>query len=131
MGTPVYAADAGQVTAIQSGIPQDPLSNVYYPGTHVPECAGKHDTADYVIITTGAGSSAIQTMYYHVNPLPSLQVNQLVVAGQQIGTVVLSGCTNAPHTHIQAKIRGVLVNFTLPCDNSHFDGGSYWYDDGP
>lgn len=131
VGTPIYAADSGTVSAIQTGIAQDPLSKVNFPGTHTPECAGKHDSADYVQITTGVGSSAIVTKYYHVKPLPGLYDDEAITAGQEIGTVVLSGCSSGPHTHIQATIGGVLVNFTLPCDNSHFDGGSYWYDDGP
>jgi murein DD-endopeptidase MepM/ murein hydrolase activator NlpD len=52
-----------------------------------------------------------------------------VTGGQQIGTIDISGCTSAPHTHIQRKVSGVLVNFTMPCDNSHFDNPSGYYDD--
>jgi hypothetical protein len=52
-----------------------------------------------------------------------------VTGGQQIGTIDISGCTSAPHTHIQRKRNGVLVNFTIPCDNSHFDDPSTYYDD--
>jgi hypothetical protein len=40
-----------------------------------------------------------------------------------------SGCTSGPHTHVQRKVNGVLVNFTMPCNNSHFDDPSTYYDD--
>jgi hypothetical protein len=31
--------------------------------------------------------------------------------------------------HPARKLNGVLVNFTMPCDNSHFDDPSGYYDD--
>lgn len=70
------------------------------------------------------------TRLYHVTILPTLAtVGIHVTAGQQIGTIDLSGCTGKEHTHIQRKVAGVLVNFTMPCDNSHFDSSTTFYDD--
>jgi hypothetical protein len=53
----------------------------------------------------------------------------LDAAGQQIGTIDISRCASAPHTHIQRKVSGVFINFTMPCDNSHSDDPSGYYDD--
>ena len=64
----------------------------------------------------------------HVTVLPSIAINTAVSAGQQIGTVDISGCTSGPHVHMQSK-SGVTINFTIPCDGSHFDDASTFYDD--
>lgn len=95
------------------------------------QCAGLHDSANYIVITHGSGTTATVTKYYHTTILPGLGVNSPVSVGQQIGTVDTSGCSSGPHTHIELRINNVLVNFTLPCDNSHFDAAGTWYDDGP
>lgn len=88
-------------------------------GTHLPRGA----RADYVEVT--GGDNAI-TRYVHVT---AIVLQGHVNAGQQIGTVDISGCTSGPHVHMNRKINGVVVNFTIPCDNSHFDAGDTWYDD--
>jgi len=38
------------------------------------------------------------------------------------------GYTGAPHVHINRKRARKIVNFTIPCDNSHFDSSGF-YDD--
>jgi hypothetical protein len=129
VGTPVYAAEGGTVTAVQSGIAHDPNSNVFNPGTSTPKCAGKAETADYVWIT---GSDGAVTKYYHVTP--TVSNGQRVTAGQQIGTVDVSGCSSGPHVHVQREVSGSKVNFVLTnCapNASKYDLGNTWYDDGP
>ncbi|WP_141554831.1 peptidoglycan DD-metalloendopeptidase family protein [Bacillus toyonensis] len=40
------------------------------------------------------------TQYVHVTPLPGLSLRTHVTAGQQIGTVDLSGSSCSPHVHM-------------------------------
>jgi hypothetical protein len=28
-----------------------------------------------------------------------------------------------------SALNGAVINFTIPCDNSHFDAADTWYDD--
>ncbi|MGH9395361.1 MAG: M23 family metallopeptidase [Terriglobia bacterium] len=119
VGSPVYAAEGGTVLVIQSG-----YSHVNEP---VSQCAGQGFHANYIEIKSSDGS--LVTRYVHVTPLTKLSVGQTVNTGDQIGTIDISGCTSGPHTHISARLNGSIINFTLPCDNSHFDDPSTWYDD--
>ncbi len=116
VGAPVYAPEAGTVH-IQGGYP-----HVNQP---VTQCAGQGYHANYINITDGSGN---RTRLVHVTALPSLAEGQQVNAGQQVGTVDLSGCTSGPHVHMSRKQAGKIVNFTIPCDNSHFDSSGF-YDD--
>jgi hypothetical protein len=115
VGAPVYAAEAGKVGRYLSGQP--------HASSDASTCAGQHYKANYVEIT---GSDGAITRYVHVSPTVT---QGPVTAGQQIGTVDISGCTTGPHTHIERWLNGVRVNFTLPCDNSHFDPADSWVDD--
>jgi len=121
VGTPVYAPESGNITAFVTGKPHDTRP--------VSQCAGQNSPADYIEIT---GSDGGVTRLYHVTILPNLAQMTIPIhvnGGQQIGTIDISGCTSAPHTHIQRRVNGALVNFTMPCDNSHFDDPSAYYDD--
>ncbi|GEM_PF-7066831 len=121
VGTPVFAPESGRITQFVQGKPHDPRP--------APQCAGQNSPADFIEITGADGGI---TRLYHVSILSSLAQMPLPIAvtgGQQIGTIDISGCTSAPHTHIQRKVNGVLVNFTMPCDNSHFDDPGSYYDD--
>ena len=127
IGTPVYAPETGNITAFVQGKPHDPRPPTAPPGQ--PHCAGQNSPANYIQIT---GSDQGVTRLYHVTILPALAQQPTpipITGGQQIGTIDISGCTSGPHTHIQRKFNGVLVNFTMPCDNSHFDDPSTYYDD--
>lgn len=120
VGTPVYAPEAGTITNFVSGQPHD--------SRPVSQCAGQNSPANFIEIQSD--SDGALTRLYHVTILPSLATRGTHVAGgQQIGTIDISGCTSAPHTHIQRKVNGVLVNFTMPCINSQFDDPSTYYDD--
>jgi murein DD-endopeptidase MepM/ murein hydrolase activator NlpD len=120
VGTPVFAPEAGVISAFVSGKPHDtrPTS----------QCAGQNSPSNFIEINSDVDHAL--TRLYHVTILPALAtLGTHVTAGQQIGTIDISGCTSGPHTHIQRKVGGVLVNFTMPCDNSHFDNPSTYYDD--
>lgn len=119
VGAPVYASEGGHISFIQSG-----FSHVNEP---VSQCAGQGFHANYIVVTSNDGS--LVTRYVHVTPLLGLVDGQEVSTSRQIGTVDISGCTSAPHTHMSARLNGSLINFTLPCDNSHYDDPSTWYDD--
>jgi hypothetical protein len=120
VGTPVYAPEAGTITNFVTGNPHDPRPT--------SQCAGQNSPANFIEIQSDSDQAL--TRLYHVTILPSLATKGThVTGGQQIGTIDISGCTSAPHTHIQRKVSGVLVNFTMPCDNSHFDNPSGYYDD--
>jgi murein DD-endopeptidase MepM/ murein hydrolase activator NlpD len=120
VGTPVFAPEAGTITNFVTGKPHD---------TRAPaQCAGQNSPANFIEIQSD--SDGALTRLYHVTILPALAtMGTHVTGGQQIGTIDISGCTSGPHTHIQRKVSGVLVNFTIPCDNSHFDDPSLYYDD--
>lgn len=108
------------ITNFVTGKPHDPRPT--------SQCAGQNSPADFIEIRSDSDQAL--TRLYHVTILSTLAtVGTHVTGGQQIGTIDLSGCTSAAHTHIQRKIGGVLVNFTRPCDNSHFDDPSTFYDD--
>jgi len=98
VGTPVYGAEGGTVSAAQSGIAHDPKSDVNKRGTSIPQWAGLGDTADYVWIT---GSDGAATKYYHVTP--TVTNGQKVNAGDKIGTVEVSGCSSGAHVHGTAR----------------------------
>jgi len=120
VGTPVNAPEAGTITNFVTGKPHDARS--------AQQCAGQNSPANFIEIRSDSDQAL--TRLYHVTILPSLAtIGTHVAGGQQIGTIDISGCTSAPHTHIQRKVNGVLVNFTTPCDNSHFDDPSGYYDD--
>jgi len=113
LGTPVYAAEDGKVVAVASG--NGPASQPY------PQCLGA--PGNYVKIR---GSDGYITTYFHLTPTVSLQA--LVSAGQQIGVLDNSGCQTKPHLHIARKDpSGNPVNFTIPCVNPtptrYFDDG--------
>jgi hypothetical protein len=116
VGAPVYAPEGGTVH-IQGGYP-----HINQPAS---QCAGQHYPANYINITDANGN---RTRLVHVTALPGLSEGQTVSAGQQVGTVDNSGCTSAPHVHMSRKQAGTVVNFTIPCDNSHFDSSGF-YDD--
>ncbi len=120
VGTPVYAPEAGTITNFVTGQPHD--------SRPTSQCAGQNSPADFIELRSDSDQAL--TRLYHVTILPTLAtIGTHVTGGQQIGTIDISGCTSAPHTHIQRKVNGVLVNFTMPCDNSHFDDPSTYYDD--
>lgn len=116
-GTPVYAAEAGQVVAVNSGAGAA-------PGGY-PACIGTGAAGNYVKIQ---GSDGYYTIYFHVMPLPSIVKGVKVTAGQEIGTLDNSGCQSGAHTHVARKdSSGNPVNFTLPCTNpvptiKYYDG---------
>lgn len=117
VGAPVSTADAGTVTKVVSGNP-----HINQPAS---SCAGQGYPANYVEITGGDG---YVTRYVHVTA--TVAQGDPVSAGQQIGTVDISGCTSGPHVHMaRHSSAGVIVNFTIPCDNSHFDAANTFYDD--
>jgi murein DD-endopeptidase MepM/ murein hydrolase activator NlpD len=117
VGAPVYAPEGGTVH-IQSGYP-----HINQP---VTQCAGQGYHANYIEITDGSGN---RTRLVHVTALPGLAEHQPVNAGDQVGTVDMSGCTDAPHVNMSRKQAGQIVNFTITgCDNSHFDASGF-YDD--
>ena len=116
VGAPVYAPEGGTVH-IQGGYP-----HINEPAS---QCAGQHYPANYINITDANGN---RTRLVHVTALPGLSEGQTVSAGQQVGTVDNSGCTSGPHVHMSRKQAGTVVNFTIPCDNSHFDSSGF-YDD--
>ncbi len=127
IGTPVYAAESGQVTAVFSTATHDPQSEVLVNG--IPACAGKGDSTNYVEIT---GADNAITRYYHTHP--TVTKGQSVTAGQQIGTVDTSGCSSGPHVHMQRKANGSMVNFVVTgCapNPPKYDLANTWYDDGP
>jgi murein DD-endopeptidase MepM/ murein hydrolase activator NlpD len=117
VGEPVYAPEAGTVH-IQGG-----YSHVNLP---VSQCAGQHYPANYINISDASGN---RTRLVHVTAVPGLTEGQSVSAGQQVGTVDISGRSSAPHVHMSRKQAGSVVNFTIPCGNSHFDDPSTFYDD--
>jgi len=120
VGTPVYAPEAGTITNFVTGQAHDPRPT--------SQCAGQNSPADFIEIKSDSDQAL--TRLYHVTILPALAtIGTHVTGGQQIGTIDISGCTSAPHTHIQRKVNGILVNFTIPCVNSHFDDPSTYYDD--
>lgn len=121
LGDPVYAMEAGTVTAAVSGV----------GAASYPACMNQHTSADHVTIQT---SDNYYTDYYHITP--TVSVNQVVNAGDEIGTVDNSGCQSKPHLHVQRRTSsGTLVNFELlacrnPLPTTVFDEGSV-YDDIP
>lgn len=119
VGTPVYAAEGGTVIAA--------LGSATHVNQPISSCAGKGYAANYVKIQSGTSPNIIVTRYVHVTPTVSQGTS--VSAGQQIGTVDISGCTSGPHVHMASALNGAVINFTIPCDNSHFDGADTWYDD--
>jgi murein DD-endopeptidase MepM/ murein hydrolase activator NlpD len=120
VGTPVYAPEAGTITNFATGNPHDTRDPSVCGGTGVP--------ANFIELQQD--SDGALTRLYHVTILANLATKGTHVnGGVQIGTIDISGCTSAPHTHIQRKVGGVLVNFTMPCDNSHFDDPGTYYDD--
>jgi murein DD-endopeptidase MepM/ murein hydrolase activator NlpD len=119
VGTPVYAPEAGTITNFATGNPHD--------SRPVSQCAGQNSLANFIEIQSD--SDGALTRLYHFTILPALAtIGTHVSEGQQIGTIDISGCTSAPHTHIQRKVSGVLVNFTSQC-NYHFDDPGGYYDD--
>ncbi len=116
VGAPIYAAEGGTVAAAEGGHP--------HASSDAATCAGQHYAANFVWISDGHGAI---TKYVHVSP--TVTQGATIAAGQQIGTVDISGCSTGAHTHISRKLNGATVNFTLPCDNSHFDPAANWIDD--
>jgi murein DD-endopeptidase MepM/ murein hydrolase activator NlpD len=118
VGTPVFAPESGTIVAHRSGQPHDPRT--------AKQCSGQGTPADFVQLL---GSDGSFTTFVHVTILASLSNGSTVSGGQEIGTIDLSGCTSAEHTHVIRRVGGIPVNFTMPCDNSHFDNPTGYYDD--
>lgn len=116
VGAPIYAAEGGTVVAVRGGYP--------HASSDAATCAGQHYPANYVWISDGHGAIS---RYVHVSP--TVAQGATVAAGQQIGTVDISGCSTGDHVPIGRYLNGAVVNFTLPCDNSHFDPATNWMDD--
>jgi murein DD-endopeptidase MepM/ murein hydrolase activator NlpD len=116
-GTPVYAMEAGTVTAAVTGQVSAPY----------PACKGTlpRPPGNYAKIK---GTDNYSTIYFHMTP--SVIVGQAVIQGQQIGVLDNSGCQSAAHLHVGRKdASGNAVNFTIPCANP-LPTGTTGFDDG-
>jgi len=85
IGTPVYAAESGDVLA--AGIINNSYGNSQY---------GKCILIDH--------KNGYYTFYAHLNTI-LVQVGQSVLAGAQIGTVGQTGNVTGPHLHFEVRIK--------------------------
>ena len=84
-GTPIYAAQDGVVTTVNS----NPNASTY---------------GNYCIISHGGGYA---TLYAHQSQAPSVSEGQTVTKGQLIGYVGSTGRTTGSHLHFELRISGV------------------------
>ncbi len=114
IGVPVFAIKPGTVLARDDGHP-DMNTN-----------PAPTDPANYVIIGHGGGH---RTLYWHLaNGSVSVQVNDVVAAGQQIGLAASSGFSNWPHLHFEVQRNGVVNEpYTGTCN----PGTSGWANQTP
>lgn len=108
-GTPVYAVQAGVVTAVNDGCYDDERS------ASSSNCGGE-SRGNYVAILHGG---TIETHYYHmVKGSIKVKVGDKVGKGQLIGQVASSGRSTGNHLHFGMKINGTLVfNYVDYFDN--------------
>jgi hypothetical protein len=117
-GTPVYAAEAGEVVDADG----TKLSAGAYPGCKSLPIAQRQP--NFVKIqNVGVGGDNYFTTYAHVKPIVS--IGQPVTAGQQIGISDASGCQSVQHVHMSRHdpTTGNPVNFTVPCT---YPTKSFW-----
>lgn len=89
-----YAAPAGTpVLAAQSGT--------------VKKVAYNTIRGNYVVIDHGNG---LETWYQHFNKKAPVKVGQLVVAGQQVGSVGTTGASTGNHLHFEVHVNGKAVD---------------------
>jgi Peptidase family M23 len=102
IGIPVVAALDGMVEATDDG--------------HFDMNTGcdNNPPANYVILDNGGGK---ETYYWHLkNGSVAVSAGQVVHAGQQIGLIGSSGCSDAPHLHFETHINGnVYEPYAGPC----------------
>ena len=84
-GTPIYAAQDGVVTTVNS----NPNASTY---------------GNYCIISHGGGYA---TLYAHQSQAPAVREGQTVTKGQVIGYVGSTGRTTGSHLHFELRINGV------------------------
>ncbi len=108
-GTPVYAVQAGVVTAVNDGCYDDEED------ADKSNCGGE-TRGNYVAILHGG---TIETHYYHmVKGSIKVKVGDKVGKGQLIGQVASSGRSTGYHLHFGMKINGTLVfNYVDYFDN--------------
>ena len=85
-GTPVVAADAGVVTK-----------------------TGWQDDGEGGIRVCVQHAGGLETCYYHVSTI-LVTVGQRVARGEAIAIVGMSGRTNGPHVHWEAKLNGRVID---------------------
>ncbi|MFO7730744.1 MAG: M23 family metallopeptidase [Spirochaetia bacterium] len=84
IGTPVLAVDAGQVVLAADRI----ISGYSVVIEHLP---------------------AVYSVYFHLDSL-DVEPGNRVQAGQQIGTVGMTGLATGPHLHYEVRVNGVAVD---------------------
>lgn len=84
VGTPVLAAEAGRVMLAADRI----ISGYSVVIEHLP---------------------GVYSIYFHLDKL-SVQEGQIVDAGQEIGTVGMTGLATGPHLHWEVRVHGVAVD---------------------
>ena len=87
-GTPIYAANDGIVTSVNS----NPYASSY---------------GNYCIISHGSGYA---TLYAHQCQAPVVREGQTVSKGQLIGYVGSTGNSTGPHLHFELRVNGVRGN---------------------
>jgi hypothetical protein len=92
LGTPVRAIAAGQVTV-----------------------AGR--VSDGAVVVEIEHRPDVLSLYGHLLPELAVRVGELVVAGQVIGRIGLTGITTGPHLHFEIDASGVPIDpfLVLPC----------------
>jgi murein DD-endopeptidase MepM/ murein hydrolase activator NlpD len=116
-GVAVRAAARGHVLAARDGMPDDGMRQPGDPGTKGRECGNG------VLVDDGGGW---ETQYCHLQ-LGSVRVRKgdMVLAGQQLGLVGLSGRTDFPHLHLTVRKDGLAVDpFAFGADPRSCEGGS-------
>ena len=94
IGVPVFAAVAGDVIAVHDG---EPDMNTDW----------NNPNANFVAIDHSDG---FVTYYYHLKKNSiSVAVNDIVVAGRQIGLTGSSGMSTWPHLHFQSNLNGAAI----------------------
>jgi hypothetical protein len=96
-GKPVYAPGSGKVVELQNYIPDNAYSGktVKYPT--IPADMDPLGMGNYVMIDHGNGEYSV--ILHMEKGSVRVKVNELVTAGQQIGTVGFSGDAIFPHVH--------------------------------
>lgn len=92
-GDPVYAISNGQVTKVVRGNGGEGWCG-----------KGSGATAAWVDINHGNGVNA---QYYHIDPVSSLQVGDIVKPGQLIGHIANRGYVCGSHLHFHMDMNGV------------------------